>query len=116
MIYNYQISCFPSDYYSFLERGLNGGELLLFTIISLILVSILLWYYNKIPKTNSPKNEFETPIYQSKDILLQSNYNDINFIIAEKTTSTWVKILVYFLIAFVAITPLYQLLGVAHFL
>jgi hypothetical protein len=54
-------------------------------------------------------------IYQSKDILLQSKALEANFIIAEKTTSTYTKTLVYIMILIVAFTPLYQLFGIAHF-
>ncbi|WP_299672723.1 hypothetical protein [uncultured Polaribacter sp.] len=98
------------------ENGLDLFGLVMFSLGSVIIISVLLLYYNKIRKSNSSKDALETPIYQSKDILLQSNSLDANFIIAEKSTSTFVKILVYILIAFVAITPLYQLLGVEHFL
>ena len=107
------MNCF-GDYY-FWDRGLNGGELLLFAIISLFIVSILLLYYNKIPKSNNSKPKFDNSLYQFKDILLQSNNLDANFILAEKTTSTFTKTLVYIMILIVAFTPLYQLFGVDHF-
>ena len=107
------MNCF-GDYY-FWDRGLNGGELLLFAIISLFIVSILLLYYNKIPKSNNSKPKFDNSLYQFKDILLQSNNLDANFILAEKTTSTFTKTLVYLMILIVTFTPLYQLFGVEHF-
>jgi hypothetical protein len=186
MIYSFKISCFPGSYYYISERGLNAGELLLFTILSLILVTFLLIYYKTIPKSNfnesdiqvkrtisdwpklliylliiiptlilvieffnfgnlftgfdifmlsslttimlylniTPKiikkivkkQNLKNPIYQTKDIFLQSNSLDANFIIAERTTSTFVKVFVCILIVLVALTPLYQLLGVEHFL
>lgn len=177
------MNCF-GDYY-FGCRGLNGGELLLFAIISLFIVLILLWYYNKIPKNKFKVGDFQierktsrlpellayllliipsitllveffnfgnlftifdtiilcslfaviiyssikpetkqiierpkldNPIYQTKDILLQSNSLDASFIIAEKTTSTWVKIITFIMIAVVLCTPLYKLLGTGYFL
>ncbi|WP_435413859.1 hypothetical protein [Polaribacter aestuariivivens] len=97
-------------------RQLNAYDLLIFALGSMVIISILNFYYNRIPKSNSSKDELKTPIYDSKDILLQSNSLDANFIIPEKTTSTFVKVFVFILIALVAFTPLYQLLGVEHFL
>lgn len=98
------------------EYGLDFVALVLFSFGSFMVISILLFYYSKIPKSNAPKDELETPIYQSKDVLLQSNSLETNFIIAEKTTSTWVKGFVFILIFLVVVTPLYQLLGVEYFI
>ena len=81
------------------ENDPNGYDLLMFGLGSLAVISILLTYYSKIPKSNSSKDELETPIYESKDILLQSNSLEANFIIVEKTTSTFVKVFVFILIA-----------------
>jgi hypothetical protein len=97
------------------ENDPNGYDLLMFGLGSLAVISILLTYYSKIPKSNSSKDELETPIYESKDILLQSNSLEANFIIVEKTTSTFVKVFVFILIASIAVTPLYELLGVEYF-
>jgi hypothetical protein len=47
---------------------------------------------------------------------LQSNQVDTNFLIAEKTTSTWVKAIIFLFIAIVIFTPFYELMGVAYFL
>ena len=94
----------------------NAYDLLMFALGSFVIVSILLAYYNRIPKSNSSKTQLENPIYQTKDILLQANSLDANFLIEQKTKSTFVKVIVYILIALVALTPLYQLLGVEYFL
>ena len=107
------INCFPD--YSLYFRGLNGSELFLFTFISLILVSGLLWYYSKIPKNKTLISELDTPIYQSKDILLQENNLQGNDFPIEKTTSVWAKLLVYTLIIIVATTPLFELFGIDSF-
>ena len=96
------------------EYGLDLKALIAFSLGSFVVTSILLFYYNRIPKSNQPKIELDNPIYQSTDILLQSNSADANFVIAEKTTSTWVKILVYILIAFVVIIPVDELFGVVN--
>lgn len=98
------------------ENGLDLESLIVFTLGSFVIISILLFYYSKIPKSTTSKNELENPIYQTNDILLQSNNVEANFIITEKTTSTFVKAFVYILIAIVVFTPLYKLFGVAHFL
>lgn len=95
-------------------KTISAYDLLLFTLGSFVLISILLFYYNRIPKSNSSKSEFENPIYQSKDILLQSNNVDANFLITEKTTSTWVKFLVYILIVFVVIVPVNELFSAVN--
>ena len=55
-------------------------------------------------------------MYSSKDILPQSNKAEANFIIVEKTTSTFIKFLVFVIIAIVVFTPLYQARGVDHFI
>ena len=105
--------CFGGCHFYF---SLSAYDLLMFGIGSIILISILLFYYNRIPKSNSSKSDLQNPIYQSSDILLQSNSQEINFVIPEKTTSTWVKGFVFILIFLVVITPLYQLLGVEYFI
>ena len=55
-------------------------------------------------------------MYSSKYILPQFNKAEANFIIVEKTTSTFIKFLVFVIIATVVFTPLYQSLGVDHFI
>ncbi|QNM84868.1 hypothetical protein H9W90_11780 [Polaribacter pectinis] len=97
-------------------RQLNAYDLLMFALGSMVIISILNFYYNRIPKSNTLESELKNPIYDSKDVLLQSNNLNTNFIIEEKSTSIFVKMFVYILIALVVITPLYQLLGVEHFL
>lgn len=90
----------------------NAFDLLMFAFGAFVLVSILLFYYNRISISNNPKKEVDNPIYQTKDILLHSNSNKASFAIAEKTSSSWVKFLVFCLIAFLIFTPLQQLFGV----
>lgn len=97
-------------------KSLSFYDLSIFGLGSFILVSILLFYYHRIPKNINSKEELDTPIYQSKDILLQSNSLDASFIIAEKTTSTWVKVITFIMIVIVAFTPLHQLLETGYFL
>ncbi len=92
------------------SKSLSFYDLSIFALASFILVSILFLYYHKIPKSNNSKPKFDNPLYQSKDILLQSNNLDANFILAEKTASTFTKTLVYILILIVAFTPLYKII------
>jgi hypothetical protein len=153
----------------------NGFDLLMFTLGALIVISILIFYYNNIPKSNFKENEIqtdrtisrwpkllvyllfivpaiimlveffnfgnlftsfdifmlsslaalilylnitpeirkivkrprlETPIYQTKDILLQSNSGDVNYIGVKETTSKWVKAFVYITIFLLVVFPL----------
>lgn len=95
---------------------LSAYDLIIFTLGSLVVISILLLYYNRIPKSTKQISELENPIYQSKDILLQSKIEDANYLAVEKSTSFWVKVLVYIMIGIVVFTPLYKLLGTDYFL
>jgi hypothetical protein len=161
--------------YPFDDTILNGLELLFFAFIAIILVSGLLFYHSKIPKSNFKENEIKierrislwpkivvylliiipiikllveffnfgnlftsfdigmlsslvtlilylnitseirgfvkkpklkNPIYQSKDILLQSNSTALNYFGVKETTSTWVKTLVYVSILLLVLFPL----------
>ncbi|PQB08449.1 hypothetical protein BST83_15940 [Polaribacter filamentus] len=69
------LNCFHFSPYEF---GLGLFGLLFFGLGSLIVVSIFLLYYNKIPKRNNSVSELTNPIYQKKDILLQLSSNDAN--------------------------------------
>ncbi|WP_339661236.1 hypothetical protein [uncultured Polaribacter sp.] len=156
----------------------NAFDLFMFGLGSFVVISLLLWYYSKIPISNFKENDIQieitrsrwpkflayilfiipaiifvielfnfgnlftsfdvfmlsslvslflylnitpevkkivkrklldNPIYQTKDILLQSSSSDANFMITQSTTSAWVKILAFILIAFVVIIPVDQL-------
>ena len=91
---------------------LSAFDLSMFALGSFVIICILNLYYNKIPRSNSSINELNNPIYQSKDILLQSNSQDVSFVIAESKTSTWVKVLAFVLILCVAFTPFQEFLGI----
>ena len=84
---------------------------MLFGIGSVIIVSLLSVYYSLIAKNGSSNSEFklDTPIYQTKDILLQEN--SLELIPLRKVTSVWTKTIIFILIFLVAVTPLFQLLG-----
>ena len=88
----------------------SSYDLVVFGLGAFIIVSILLWYYNRIPINNDSRSELTIPIYQSRDVLLQSKFNETNFIIADRTNSTWVKAITYILITIVIVTPFSQLL------
>jgi hypothetical protein len=110
MIHFYQFNCFPNTYSS--SEHLN--QLLMFSLGSFVIISILLLYYNKIPKSNHPITELDNPIYKTQDILLQSNSNNTNLMITQNTTSYWVKVLVFILIAFVVMIPIDQLFSMVN--
>jgi len=62
------------------------------------------------------KENLINPIYQSKDILLQSNSIDSKLLSVEQTSSIWVKMVLYFFIIVLVFTPVYKLLGTGYFL
>jgi hypothetical protein len=94
--------------------SMSAYDLLMFGLGSFVIISMLLLYYNKIPKSNHNISELNNPIYQTKDILLQSNSSSANLIITQSTTSTWVKVLAFILIAFVVVIPVDQLFSVVN--
>jgi hypothetical protein len=106
MIYFYQFNCFPNTYSS--SEHLN--QLLLFALGSFVIISMLLLYYSKIPESTHPISELDNPIYQTKDILLQSNSADASFVMPETKTSVLVKIVTFILIVFLALTPFQEFL------
>ncbi|WP_237277361.1 hypothetical protein [Tenacibaculum ovolyticum] len=61
---------------------------------------------------SNPNLEFDMPIYQSKDILLQEYKVQSEYAPTGQTTSVWVKTIVYILVLLVAITPLFELFGI----
>jgi len=98
------------------ENEPNAFDLLVFSIGSFILISILSLLYKKIPKSTASLIELENPIYKSKDILLQQSNFDIDNFPIGKATSNLTRIVIFILIALVAIIPLYQLFGFEYFL
>lgn len=94
--------------------SMSAYDLLIFALGSFVIISLLLFYYKRIPKSNNPIIELDNPIYQTKDILLQSSSIDANFMITQSTTSAWVKILAFVLIAFVVIIPVDQLFSMVN--
>jgi hypothetical protein len=94
--------------------SISAYDLLIFGLGSFVIISMLLFYYNKISKSTNEIDELDNPIYQSKDILLQSNGNSTNLISTQSTASTWVKVLVFILIAFVVVIPVDQLFSVVN--
>ena len=88
-------------------------------IIGSIIILVKYLQYLEIPKNkkvNLKRLNLDLPIYQSKDILLQEKKLGLELIPLEKTTSIWVKAIVFILIFLVTVTPLYQLLGTDYFL
>lgn len=97
------------------DPSLSAYDLLMFALGSSVVISILIFYYNRIPKSGKQISELENPIYQSKDILLQSKMGNANYLVVEKSPSILVKGLIYAMILVVVFTPLYKLLGTEHF-
>ena len=96
---------------NFYDNFLLGFDILIFALGSLILISILLWYYSKIPKSNNLKNELDNPIYQSKSFLIESiNHND-ELLFPQKSLSISSKIIIYSLIIVLVIMPFADFIG-----
>lgn len=95
--------------YSF--KTLSAYDLFIFTLGSIVIISILNFYYQRIPKSNNSINDSQNPIYQTKDILLQSNSAEASFVIAKRSTSILVKVLVFVLIFSFVFTPFQEFLG-----
>ena len=94
---------------------LTSGELLLFSLGAVITITLFLFYYKNISKSN--KNASEAPIYsQQRDILLQKKSIDGIYLTQEKNISIWTKLTIYVLVIIAIITPLYQLFGIQHFI
>lgn len=94
----------------------NGYDLLMFGLGSSVLIFILGFYYNIIPESSTTKSDLQNPIYQSKDILLQSKFNQTNYLVTENKTSTVMNIIIYLITIVVVFTPIYKLLGAGYFL
>lgn len=94
------------DFSSPFGSSLSGFHVLMFSIGSLFVILILLFFYNKIPKSIHSKSELDSSIYHSKDILLQDRYFEANYFGVRETTSKWLKILVYLTIFLLIVFPL----------
>lgn len=84
----------------------SAYDLLMFALGSFVIISMLILYYNKIPKSKHAITALENPIYQSKDILLQINSNELTDFGVKETTSKWVKTFVYLTILLLVFFPL----------
>ena len=102
------ICCFG---YCYSYKTISSYDLLMFAIGALVIISILNFYYQRIPKSNNSINDSQNPIYQTKDILLQSNSAEASFVIAKRSTSILVKVLVFVLIFSFVFTPFQEFLG-----
>ena len=99
------------------EVGLSMDELFNFAIGALVIVFILLLYYQKISKNTSSKNRPEEakPIYAYKDVLLQQKSAEEHHFPTTTKVSLTLKVIAISLILLIIITPLYKLLNVEHF-
>lgn len=87
----------------------NFGNLFTsFDIIMLSSITAVILYLNITPEIKKliKRPELDNPIYQTKDILLQSNRNDMNYTGVKETTSKWVKTVVYITIFLLVLFPL----------
>lgn len=103
--------CFGPCY----EPTLSFYDLSVLGLGSIVVISLLLIYYNKILKTDT-NSLSDVSIYQSKDILLQEKSIDGIYLAQEKALSIWTKLTIYLFIIIAITTPLYQLFGIQHFI
>lgn len=84
-----------------------------FDVFMLCSLVALILYLNITPKIEKVlyRQELNNPIYQTKDILLQSNSADASFVMPETKTSVLVKIVAFILILFFALTPFQEFLA-----
>ncbi|WP_026775981.1 hypothetical protein [Polaribacter sp. Hel_I_88] len=87
------------------EYGLDLEALIVFALGSFFTISILIFYYNKIPRNNNQKLELDNPIYQSKDFLIESINNNDGLLFSQKSLSISSKIIIYSLIIVFVIKP-----------
>lgn len=93
------------------SNSLSFFDLICFGVGSFVVISILSWYYNRISKSSHLINHVEIYIYQSRDSLLQEYKVQGEYVPTRKSTSVWVKTIVYILILLVVTTPLFELFG-----
>jgi len=107
MKYSFVFNCFGYWY----EKNLSFDELIFFTMISLTLVSFLLYYYSKISsKDKGEMSLIDIPIYNEKDIFSQEIVGQSNFVLVEKGTSIWTKVTVFVLVILVLTSSMSSLL------
>ena len=97
--------------WSYYYKDLSIIDLLVFTAIAFVLVSILLFYYERTSgKGNGFSSQIDIPIYNSKDILLQERVGGSNFALAEKNISITSKVIIYSLAIIIAVTSFSEFL------
>ncbi|WP_425656987.1 hypothetical protein [Tenacibaculum ascidiaceicola] len=109
---------FIIDCFGFMNKTPNGFDLFVFGIGAIILISLLSIYYSLIEKKSSSSTYVkleETPIYQTKDVLLQEKSLGLELMPSKIVTSVWVKAVVFILIFIMAVTPIYEMLGVYYY-
>jgi hypothetical protein len=97
------------------DNGPSADELLAFAAGALVIVFLLLLYYQRIAKKTNLQSPVEKPLYTYKDILLQpKSVEDKNFPVSKELPLA-LRIIAISLIFLIIITPLYKLFNVQHF-
>jgi len=105
------LNIFPYQDYS-LE--LSGNDLFMFALGSIVMIMLLITYYNKISKRESNKNmsDESKPLYVYKDVLLQESCSEANEIPKSSSVSIVLRVIAFLLVLFVLFIPLHQLLNI----
>ncbi|WP_435261118.1 hypothetical protein [Tenacibaculum sp. nBUS_03] len=109
MMHLLQINCFGGI--SSFKNELSGYDLFVFTVLSILVLVFLSFYYRKVSKEHIIKLYVCGSTYDLKEILLQDITSERNYLQRE-STSIWVKAIFYFLIIVVALTTLFTLFGI----
>ena len=104
-------SLFVINCFGWQQRDMSFTDLLVFTALSTVFITILLFYYNKISnKGNGKADLLNIATYNSKDIFSQDIVGDSNFVLTEKVTSIWVRVTIYIAVFIIATTSMLKLL------
>jgi len=104
------------NWYWWYTGTLTWKELFLFIVMALAFIKMLLLFYKRISnETEYLSSQINLPIYNSKDVFSQETVGDSNFVLIEKTTSIWTKIIVYGLAILIMTTSMSKLLGISYF-
>ena len=99
---------------NYFDSEMSGVDLFVFFIGASLVLSLLSWYYGKIPNKSSivSLNSESSVFYDLRDVFLQEKSNIKDYHLVNENKSVWVKLVVFVLVLLVATTPLFELFGI----
>ena len=93
---------------------LSGNDLFMFALGSIVVMMLLIIYYNKISKREPDKDmsDESKPLYAYKGVLLQESCSEANEIPESSSASIGLRVIAFLLVLFVLFIPLHQLLNI----